>query len=140
MDIGLLHHVTLTVTDLDRSKQFYREILGLKEIARPAFPFPGAWFEIGGGVQHLHLIVHDDATFRSPHKGIDTRDVHFAVRVPSYRGALEFLRAKGYTEHAGDRDFHKMEVKPKPTAGYPQIYIIDPDRHVIEINAETLDA
>jgi hypothetical protein len=32
-----------------------------------------------------------------------------------------------------------MEVKPKPTAGYPQIYIIDPDRHVIEINAEALD-
>jgi catechol 2,3-dioxygenase-like lactoylglutathione lyase family enzyme len=138
MEIGLLHHVTLTVTDIDRSKQFYRDILGLKEIARPAFPFPGAWFEIGD-TQHLHLIVHDDATFRAPHKGIDTRDVHFAVRVPSYRRALEFLRAKGYSENTDSRDFHKMEVKPKPTAGYPQIYIIDPDRHVIEINALALD-
>ena len=138
MEIGLLHHVTLTVTDLDRSKEFYRDILGLKEIARPAFPFPGAWFEVGDA-QHLHLIVHDEATFRAPHKGIDTRDVHFAVRVPSYRRALEFLRAKGYGENRDDRDFHKMEVKPKPTAGYPQIYIIDPDRHVIEINAEALD-
>jgi catechol 2,3-dioxygenase-like lactoylglutathione lyase family enzyme len=138
MEIGLLHHVTLTVTDIDRSKQFYREILGLKELARPPFPFPGAWFEIGAS-QHLHLIVHDDATFRAPHKGIDTRDVHFAVQVPSYRGALEFLRGKGYNENADDRDFHKMEVKPRPTAGYPQIYIIDPDRHVIEINAELLD-
>jgi catechol 2,3-dioxygenase-like lactoylglutathione lyase family enzyme len=92
-----------------------------------------------GAAQHLHLIVHDDATFRAPGKGIDTRDVHFAVRVPSYRRALEFLRAKGYGENRDDRDFHKMEVKPKPTAGYPQIYIIDPDRHVIEINAEALD-
>src|ERR1700676_5646041 len=97
MEIGLLHHVTLPVTDLDRSKEFYRDILGLKEITRPAFPFPGAWFEIGGA-QHLHLIVHDDATFRAHHKGIDTRDVHFAVRVPSYTGALEFLRRKGYRE------------------------------------------
>jgi glyoxylase I family protein len=138
MEIASLHHVTLTVTDLDRSKQFYREILGLKEIARPAFPFPGAWFEVGDA-QHLHLIVHDDATFRAPHKGIDTRDIHFAVRVPSYRGALEFLRAKGYREDSDQRDFHKMDVKPRPTAGYPQIYIIDPDRHVIEINAEALD-
>jgi len=138
MEIALLHHVTLTVTDLDRSKQFYREILGLKEIARPAFPFPGAWFEVGDA-QHLHLIVHDDATFRAPHKGIDTRDVHFAVRVPSYQRAVEFLRAKGYSQNLDDRDFHKMEIKPKPTAGYPQIYIIDPDRHVIEINAEALD-
>jgi len=138
MEIALLHHVTLTVTDLDRSRQFYREILGLKEIARPAFPFPGAWFEVGE-TQHLHLIVHDDATFRAHNKGIDTRDVHFAVRVPSYRKALEFLRAKGYSENTHDRDFHKMEVKPRPIAGYPQIYIIDPDRHVIEINAEALD-
>ena len=138
MEIGLLHHVTLTVTDLDRSRGFYREILGLKEIARPAFPFPGAWFEVGGS-QHLHLIVHDDATFRAAHKGIDTRDVHFAVRVPSYKRALEFLRGKGYREDRDDRDFQKMEVKPRPTAGYPQIYIIDPDRHVIEINAEALD-
>lgn len=138
MEIASLHHVTLTVTDLERSKQFYRDILGLKEIARPAFPFPGAWFEVGG-TQHLHLIVHDDATFRAPNKGIDTRDVHFAVRVPSYRRALEFLRVKGYSEDRDYRDFHKMEVKPRPTAGYPQIYIIDPDRHVIEINAEALD-
>lgn len=138
MEIGLLHHVTLTVTDIERSKQFYSDILGLKEISRPPFPFPGAWFQIGDS-QHLHLIVHDDATFRAPGKGIDTRDVHFAVRVPSHRRAVEFLRAKGYSENTDARDFHKMEVKPKPTAGYPQIYIIDPDRHVIEINAVALD-
>ena len=138
MEIASLHHVTLTVTVLDRSKQFYNEILGLKEIARPPFPFPGAWFQVGDA-QHLHLIVHDQATFRAAHKGIDTRDVHFAVRVPSYQRAVEFLRAKGYSPNLDDRDFHKMEIKPKPTAGYPQIYIIDPDRHVIEINAEALD-
>jgi catechol 2,3-dioxygenase-like lactoylglutathione lyase family enzyme len=138
MEVALLHHVTLTVTNLDRSKQFYRDILGLQEIARPPFPFPGAWFQIGD-TQHLHLIVHDDATFRAPGKGIDTRDVHFAVRVPSYRRAIEFLCAKGYSENTHDHDFHKMEVKPGLTAGYPQIYIIDPDRHVIEINAQALD-
>ena len=137
MEIVLLHHVTLAVTDIERSRRFYREILGLKEIARPPFTFPGAWFEIGDS-QHLHLLVHDDATFRAANKGIDTRDVHFAVRVPSYRATLEYLRAKGYSEDSSDR-FRKMEVKPKPTAGYPQIYILDPDRHVIEINAETLE-
>jgi len=35
--------------------------------------------------------VHTDPTMRSA-KGVDTRDNHFAVRVPSYRQALEFLR------------------------------------------------
>jgi catechol 2,3-dioxygenase-like lactoylglutathione lyase family enzyme len=137
MQIETIHHVSLTVTDLDRSRQFYREILDLNEIERPGFPFPGAWFQVGGN-QQLHLIVHPGATFRGV-KGIDTRDGHFAVRVASYRRALEFLASKGYREDAADQDFMKMRTNPRATAGFPQIYILDPDRHVIEINAENLD-
>jgi glyoxylase I family protein len=137
MDLEAIHHVSLTVRDLETSRQFYREILGLAEIERPKFDFPGAWFAVGA-TQQLHLIVHTNATFRGD-KGIDTRDSHFAVRTPSYRQALEFLRAKGYREDAGDMDLRKMVVNPKATAGFPQIYILDPDRHVIEINAALLD-
>jgi hypothetical protein len=33
----------------------------------------------------------------------------------------------------------RIRVQPQATAGFPQIYILDPDRHVIEINAEKLD-
>ena len=135
MDIAAIHHVSLTVTDLERSRAFYREVLGLSEIPRPPFPFGGAWFGIGER-QHLHLIVNDGAAFRRG-RGIDTRDNHFAVRVPSYRRAVEFLRAKGYREDADD--LMQMKLQPHATAGFPQIYIVDPDRHVIEINAETLD-
>ena len=39
MQIALIHHVSLTVTDLDRSRAFYREILCLTEIDRPPVPF-----------------------------------------------------------------------------------------------------
>lgn len=134
--IAILHHVSLNVTDLERSRAFYREILGLQEITRPPFGFPGAWFAIGDS-QQLHLIVHPGATFRGE-KGIDTRDNHFAVRVRSYRSALEFLRGKGYSEHSTD-EMTRMHLQPHATAGFPQLYILDPDRHVIEINAEVLD-
>jgi catechol 2,3-dioxygenase-like lactoylglutathione lyase family enzyme len=137
MDIQSLHHVTLTATDLDRARQFYREVLGLKEIDRPPFPFPGAWFEVAGG-QQLHLIVHGDATLRGE-KGIDTRDNHFAIRVSNYRAAVESLRALGYREDGDALDLMKMRLQPRGTAGFPQVYILDPDRHVIEINAETLE-
>lgn len=137
MRIETIHHVSLTVTDLDCSKQFYRDILSLNEIARPVFPFPGAWFQVGAN-QQLHLILHPGATFRGA-KEIDTRDGHFAVRVASYRTALEFLRSKGYREDAEDRDPMKMRTNLRAIAGFPQIYILDPDRHVIEINAEKLD-
>jgi glyoxylase I family protein len=134
MEIQALHHVTLTATDLELSRRFYREILGLREIERPPFPFPGAWFEVAGG-QQLHLIVHDQATLRG-RKGIDTRDNHFAIRVADYGAALDFLRSKGYREDAGALDLKKMRLQPHGTAGFPQVYILDPDRHVIEINAE----
>ncbi len=134
--IAGIHHVSLNVRDLERSRAFYREVLELPEITRPPFSFPGAWFAVGGS-QHLHLIVHADATFRGE-KGIDTRDNHFAVRVRSFREALNFLRDRGYREDSPD-EMTRLIVQPHAVAGFPQIYILDPDRHVIEINAELLD-
>lgn len=137
MQIQAIHHVSLTVRDLDRSVRFYREILGLTPIDRPPFNFPGAWFAVGPA-QHLHLIVHDGATFRGG-RGINTRDGHFAVRVGSYSQAVDFLRSKGYREEAAESDTLQMRLQPHATAGFPQIYILDPDHHVIEINAQELD-
>lgn len=135
MEIAAIHHVSLTVTDLERSRMFYREILGLAEIARPPFNFPGAWFQVGAA-QQLHLIVHTRSTFRE--KPLDTRDNHVAMRVPSFQATLDFLHGKGFREDAAPDDPWKMIVQPYATAGFPQIYICDPDRHIIEINAEEL--
>jgi catechol 2,3-dioxygenase-like lactoylglutathione lyase family enzyme len=128
--------VSLPVRDVERSRAFYAEILSLTEIARPAFDFPGAWFAIGG--QQLHLIVDEASTFRDS-KGVDSRDIHFAVRVRSYAQALQFLESKGYRADADDLDPHKLKASPHATAGFPQIYVLDPDRNVVEINAEKLD-
>jgi glyoxylase I family protein len=136
MRIESLHHVSLPVTDLARSEHFYEQILGLDKLERPAFDFPGAWFQVGA-CQQLHLIVHPNQTFRTG-KGIDTRDIHFAVRVASYRETLGYLRSQGYEEESAD-EFHRIKLQPKALAGFPQMYILDPDRHVIEINAAVLD-
>lgn len=131
-----IHHVSLPVSDPERSKQFYSETLGWQETARPAFDFAGAWYQVGN--DQVHLIVDDRSTFREG-KGVDSHDIHFAVRVRSFREALESLEAKGYRKEADDLDLMKMRVNERPTAGFPQIYILDPDRNVIEINAERLD-
>lgn len=136
LELVAIHHVSLPVTDLERSRRFYSEILGLREIKRPPFDFPGAWFAIGE--QQLHLIVGSDSTFREG-KSLDARDTHFAIRVTSYTEALRFLEAKGHREDADDK-LMKLKASPRSTAGFPQLYILDPDRNVIEINAETLDA
>ena len=134
MTIEGLHHVSLAVTNLERSRAFYREVLGLEEIARPAFEFAGAWYRLGA--QQLHLIVHDQPTLRS--RGIDSRDVHIALRVTSYRATVAHLRARGYSSDAPD-ELQRLRESPRGKAGFPQIFLLDPDRHVIELNAERLD-
>ena len=44
MDILELHHISLPTTDLERSRAFYREVLGLAEIPvrRSPFRVPGS--------------------------------------------------------------------------------------------------
>lgn len=133
--IESLHHVSIPVTNLERAKRFYEEILGLTEIPRPPFDFPGAWYQLGD--RQLHLIVHDESTFRE-NKRVDSRDIHFAIRVNSYHQAREFLRSKGFHPEAED-ELKRMKESPHGTAGWPQLYIMDPDRNVIELNAEQLD-
>jgi len=135
LKIETIHHVSLPVTDLTRARSFYADVLELAEMARPAFDFPGAWYRVGD--RHLHLIVGEHPTFRSD-KRIDSHDIHFAIRVSSYRGALQHLTAKGYRTDATD-ELRKLRENPTGKAGFPQIYILDPDRNVIEINAERLD-
>src|ERR1041384_7519870 len=98
MQIESLHHVSIPVSDIERSKRFYAETLGLAGMTRPPFDFPGAWFHLGPN-QALHLIVDPHSTFRTG-KGVDTRDIHYAIRVKSYEEALAHLRAKGFREDA----------------------------------------
>ena len=43
IEIDSFHHVSICVTDIDKAKHFYGEILGFPEIERPPFDFPGAW-------------------------------------------------------------------------------------------------
>lgn len=136
MEIESIHHVALPVTDLERAARFYSGVLGLEELPRPPFSFPGKWYRAGS--QQVHLIVHPRSTFRDG-KPLDSRDIHFALRVPSYRRALEYLRSLGYREDVDGADPMKMQVTPDSVAGFPQIQICDPDRNVIEINAERLD-
>jgi glyoxylase I family protein len=136
MEIETLHHVSLPVSDLERAKAFYTRVIGLEEIERPPFNFPGAWYRAGD--RDIHLIVGTRSTFRDG-KGIDSRDVHLAIRVRSYRRAVGHLKALGYQEAEPDAPvadpFRSMRLNPRSTAGFPQIYILDPDRNVVEINA-----
>jgi glyoxylase I family protein len=117
-----LHHVSLEVKDLEVAKEFYKEILLLKELERPDFDFNGAWFAIGG--QQLHLIEnHSKEAGRTV---IDSRGHHFAIQVVDYDEALKWLKDKGV----------EVVEKPNSKSGFAQIFCLDPDGHIIEIHVE----
>ena len=43
MVIDGLDHITLKVADLNASRRFYVDVIGLREGDRPPFDSPGAW-------------------------------------------------------------------------------------------------
>ena len=51
-----IDHVTILVTDLDKARDFYARVLGLREVPRPpSFDFPGMWFKTGPAFLHPDL-------------------------------------------------------------------------------------
>ena len=47
------HHVSFSVSDLEASLAFYRDVLGLEPIERPDFGLPGAWLEAPGRIERI---------------------------------------------------------------------------------------
>ena len=119
-----LHHVSISVTDLERAREFYGSVLGLPECERPPFDFPGAWYELGD--RQLHLIVHAPTRTLRGTTEIEPRDAHFALRVDDYDAMLEHLRAHGVD----------VVASPQNVTPWAQMYVTDPDGNVVELNTE----
>jgi catechol 2,3-dioxygenase-like lactoylglutathione lyase family enzyme len=113
LNVTQIDHVSVLITDVERSRRFYRDLLGLKEIARPrTFDFVVVWFDLGN--QHLHLLLKDRADPPSPR--------HFALRVADCAAARAYFRAHGVPTE---------ETTPIPSAD--RFFIHDPDDNRIEI-------
>jgi catechol 2,3-dioxygenase-like lactoylglutathione lyase family enzyme len=90
MELLALHHVQLAMPAgaEDRARQFYRDVLGLREIPKPAALAArgGVWF----GNAHLQLHLGVDADFQP------ARKAHPAVRVDNLEELATKCRAAGY--------------------------------------------
>jgi catechol 2,3-dioxygenase-like lactoylglutathione lyase family enzyme len=113
LQIAQIDHVSVIITDVERSRRFYRDVLGLKEIAKPrTFDFVVLWFDLGNQQLHLLLKERPDA--------ISGR--HFALRVTDVNAARAYFRERGVPF---------TETTPIPRAD--RFFIADPDGNRIEI-------
>ena len=64
----------------------------------------------------------------------DGADCHFAFRTDDFEGALATLTVNGFREDAAEDDPMRVMVRRDSPAGFPQLFILDPDRNIIEIN------
>ena len=117
-----ISHVSITVTDLAKTRDFYTRTLGFQEIPRPAFDFPGIWYSLGGDLQ-LHIIVNDQLVRPAVEREkITARYPHFALWTDD---ADETART------IGDLGLTCRDVVSGPT-GLRQIFVKDPDGNMVE--------
>ena len=55
MGVAAIDHYTVLTNDLEATKRFYCDFLGLKDGPRPPFTFPGAWLYAAGKIE-LELV------------------------------------------------------------------------------------
>jgi catechol 2,3-dioxygenase-like lactoylglutathione lyase family enzyme len=130
--ISRLQHCGLIVADLERSRAFYAGTLGLEEVPRPAnFVFEGAWFQVGD--DQIHLLLASETTGRA---GVDDPGPsvvmglaqHIALEVDDLADACRRLDEHGVPLAGG----------PLPRGdGYDQVFVLDPDGHVVELFEHT---
>ncbi len=125
MALNALNHYTIKPVDLEATRKFYSEILGLPVGDRPPLGFPGYWLYCGD-VPTVHLV------------GPKAEDVGKPARRPGATGLLDHIafsctglreiRARladhgvGYTERVVPRD------------GQTQLFLYDPDGIAVELN------
>lgn len=126
MGLIAFDHVTLIVASVEASRKFYVELLGMSEAIRPAFDFPGAWFQIGNTMIHITLSDENSGLAGWGNREVvrPSRGHHLAYSTADFDEALRLIQLKHVPVAAGP------QTRPD---GARQIYITDPDGHLIEI-------
>ena len=124
--VNCLDHVTLVVKDMEASRKFYVDGLGMVEVERPGFSFPGLWFQAGGTQIHL-ILEHAESGSAGDETSASlrtSRTHHFAFQVDDATEAVQQIERLGLDRISGP--------KQRPD-GFVQVFVRDPDGYVVEL-------
>jgi len=147
MEITGMHHLGLTVSNLERSLEYYKRMFDLEpafvatgdgeELSRavgvPQAKLTFAFLQLGNGT--VELIEYDNE--RQTNYGLRNSDVgapHLCFDVPDIDAAYQELLAKG-----GDFYSEPLRITDGPLAGCAFAYLRDPDGLTLEIFQKAAD-
>ena len=133
-----LNHFSIRSLEIEKTTQFYTEVLELKVGPRPEFPFPGVWLYNGDESEWLNSVVHLVAIDKNDPNGLKEylgeRDPsslfgsgavdHIAFFAKGLEAKLALLAKLGIT-------FRERTV---PVLRLHQIFLDDPNGIVVELN------
>jgi catechol-2,3-dioxygenase len=117
-------HVVLKVRDIERSARFYRDELGLKEVARANFGRPMAFFSSGDNHLDVAVMVVGPEAPLPQAAGVGLYHVALVIgtTLDELRAAKAHLEAHGYT---------KLRLTDHKVT--QSIYLDDPDGNGVEL-------
>lgn len=133
MPITELNHFLLVAKDLERTREFYQNVLGLELAERPDFGFPGYWLKAGEDIC-VHLAsqepneIRDQFLLKKHPKGTAGSGSvdHIAFLARNAEEVRTRIQGNGV----------EMHFRSFPDAKPPlfQIFLRDPDDVTIELN------
>jgi catechol 2,3-dioxygenase-like lactoylglutathione lyase family enzyme len=131
MPVHSINHVMIRVEDIERTKNFYVDVLGFEVAPRPNFPFPGYWLGVNGSIQ-VH-IAQD---------GIDNRSFYY-LGTPEdaangQTGVIDHVAflCEDPAEFKQRLDQRGVQYRTRflPDNQLFQLFLTDPDGVMIELN------
>jgi catechol 2,3-dioxygenase-like lactoylglutathione lyase family enzyme len=124
MPVVEMNHFTVLADDLDRTRAFYVDLLGLREGPRPALGFPGAWLYAAG-----RPVLHVIAGRALPRERQGVLD-HMAFTATGLADIVERLRqaAVGY------------DLRRQPESAIWQLFVNDPNGARVELDFAASEA
>ena len=122
MAVEKLDHYTIRTEDLDATRRFYTEVLGLSAGPRPAFTFPGLWLYQGRDPL-VHVVGVEPGSAADADSGTGRLD-HVAFMGSDITAMRERFRASGVA----------FQERVVPTLSLEQLFVRDPNGIKIELN------
>jgi catechol 2,3-dioxygenase-like lactoylglutathione lyase family enzyme len=113
-----MNHFTVLSGNLERTKAFYMDVLGLTEGFRPDLGFPGAWLYCGG--QPVLHVIAGRALPSDPRGILD----HMAFTAQDLPATARRLQAAGI----------QYDLRKQNQSGVWQLFCFDPDGARVELD------